>query len=275
MPHPNECELYLVNKDTLFSYNKSSEKFLKKLYSLFVSSHYKNSPNDLQLLSDAPAHSILVLIGSIKKTENAELPDILCAIQVSLEGDISLEKVVENSQRGIKPSGDLIPWTISEQFMDREFPKLNGLRVVRIATHPQAQGKGYGSRSLNLLQKFFCRELVGESELLSFYEYNRYEAGGEVKHLKESADLKSKKKLKPLMKNLSEIEPPKMHYLGTSFGLTSELYNFWKKNDYHPVYLKQKPNDLTGEYSCIMLQDLKLRQVSDEVTISKSYVELR
>jgi N-acetyltransferase 10 len=55
-PHPNACELYFVNRDTLFSYHSSSEKFLKKLMSIFVSSHYKNSPNDLLLLSDAPAH---------------------------------------------------------------------------------------------------------------------------------------------------------------------------------------------------------------------------
>lgn len=270
MPHPSECQLYLVNKDTLFSFNKSSERFLKKVYSLFVASHYKNSPNDLQLLSDAPAHSILVLLGNLDKTPPGEIPDILCAIQVALEGDISKEKVVENSSRGIKPSGDLIPWTVSEQFMDKDFPKLNGLRVVRIATHPQAHGKGYGSRSLDLLRKFFCKELVGEAELISFYEYNKYEEGGAVKDLHESADLKSKKKLKPLLKNLSEIEPPRMHYLGTSFGLTAELYNFWKKNDYHPVYLKQKPNELTGEFSCIMLQDLKLREVDDETAISKS-----
>jgi N-acetyltransferase 10 len=33
--------------------------------SLFISSHYKNSPNDLQLLSDAPAHAVFVVLGPI------------------------------------------------------------------------------------------------------------------------------------------------------------------------------------------------------------------
>ena len=46
-PHPNDCELYSVNRDTLFSYHPSSESFLNKLMTIFVSSHYKNSPNDL------------------------------------------------------------------------------------------------------------------------------------------------------------------------------------------------------------------------------------
>jgi len=43
-PKPEDLELYLVNRDTLFSFHKGSENFLKKVMSLFVSSHYKNSP---------------------------------------------------------------------------------------------------------------------------------------------------------------------------------------------------------------------------------------
>ena len=46
-PHPNECELYFVNRDTLFSYHNQTEKFLSKIMNIFVSSHYKNTPNDL------------------------------------------------------------------------------------------------------------------------------------------------------------------------------------------------------------------------------------
>jgi len=32
--------------------------------------------------------------------------------------------------------------------------------VIRIATHPDSQGKGYGSRALELLIKYFDGELV-------------------------------------------------------------------------------------------------------------------
>ncbi|KAJ3126829.1 killer toxin resistant protein, partial [Irineochytrium annulatum] len=49
-PHPNECELYYVNRDTLFSFHPVSEAFLQRMMGLYVASHYKNSPNDLQLL---------------------------------------------------------------------------------------------------------------------------------------------------------------------------------------------------------------------------------
>ena len=58
---------------------------------LFVSSHYKNSPNDLQLLSDAPAHHIFVLLGPVH--DDSDLPDILCAIQV-LEVGIVVSYVI-------------------------------------------------------------------------------------------------------------------------------------------------------------------------------------
>ena len=78
MPHPNDCELYLCNRDTLFSSQKTSEKVLFNLMSLFISSHYKNSPNDLQLLSDAPAHAVFVLLGPLPTDKT--MPDILCAV---------------------------------------------------------------------------------------------------------------------------------------------------------------------------------------------------
>jgi N-acetyltransferase 10 len=79
-----------------------SEVFLQRLMSLFVSSHYKvirsctvaaflfadhfssltqNSPNDLQLMSDAPAHMLFVLLGPVSPT-SSDIPDILCAVQV-------------------------------------------------------------------------------------------------------------------------------------------------------------------------------------------------
>jgi len=40
-PVPSSCDLYYVNRDTLFSYHKASEMFLQRLMSLYVSSHYK------------------------------------------------------------------------------------------------------------------------------------------------------------------------------------------------------------------------------------------
>lgn len=79
------------------------------MMALYVASHYKNSPNDLQLMADAPAHHLFVLLGipflhwsfffliysradghmtphsiyagPVDESRN-HLPDILCVIQV-------------------------------------------------------------------------------------------------------------------------------------------------------------------------------------------------
>ena len=56
MPAPKDCELYLVNRDALFSSHGLSEALLQRIWALYTAAHYKNSPNDLQMLSDAPAH---------------------------------------------------------------------------------------------------------------------------------------------------------------------------------------------------------------------------
>lgn len=154
MEYPNidDCELYHVNKDLLFSYKKTSEAFLSAVMSLFVSSHYKNSPNDLQMISDSSSHQIFILTKNLKKNSMIEgLPEIYCAVQVAIEGDLDKDFVEKTNENSSLPPGDLIPWTLSTYFLDTDFPKLKGVRIVRIATHPSAQKLGYGKKTLELL----------------------------------------------------------------------------------------------------------------------------
>jgi N-acetyltransferase 10 len=79
---------------------------------------------------------------------------------VAFEGEISQGNIKDQMKRGSRPSGDLIPWTVSEQFQDDKFAQLNGIRIVRIATHPAAQGRGYGSRAMQLLSKYYEGQLL-------------------------------------------------------------------------------------------------------------------
>lgn len=88
-PHPSTCELFYVNRDTLFSFHPASEVFLQRMMSLYVASHYKNSPNDLQLMSDAPGHHLFVLLPPLKEGDNT-LPDPLVVLQVSLSSFLFL-----------------------------------------------------------------------------------------------------------------------------------------------------------------------------------------
>lgn len=273
-PTPENCELYYIDRDALFSYHRAAEHFLQRLVSIFVSSHYKNTPNDLQMLSDAPAHHLFCLLGPITKKD--QLPEILVIIQVCLEGKISQKRI--NDSMGSKAAGDLIPWNVSEQFNDREFTKLSGARIVRIATHPNYQRMGYGKKALQLLKNYYEGKFASLNENETAANDEEEEGFEEIND--EDADLltevvKPRKKIPTLLKRLQERKPELLDYIGTSYGLTQELLKFWKSQKFIPVYLSQKENDLTGEHSCIMIASLKGDRVETKDWLHQYFLDFR
>ena len=58
----------------------------------------------------------------------------------------------------------------------------------------------------------------------------------------------------PLLQRLSEVQPPSLDYLGVSYGLTAALLKFWKRSGYVPLYVRQTANDLTGEFTTVMIR---------------------
>ncbi|RKP21486.1 ribosome biogenesis ATPase [Rozella allomycis CSF55] len=249
-PHPDECELFYVNRDTLFSFHNAAESFLQRMVALYVSSHYKNTPNDLQLMSDAPAHHLFVLLPPVDPNSN-KIPEILCVIQVCLEGEISKKSILASLARGQRGGGDLIPWTVAQQFQDDEFSSLSGARIVRIATHPDYQKMGYGTRALSLLEKFYNGEIPFINE--EMHEMQPEEQS-HASLLEEK--IQPRKNLPPLLSKLSEVKAPLLHWVGVSYGLTLQLFRFYQKKNFIPVYLRQTRNELTGEHTCIMLKKL-------------------
>ncbi|GBG32874.1 RNA cytidine acetyltransferase [Hondaea fermentalgiana] len=303
-PHPDSCSLFAVDRDTLFSHHAVSEALLQRIWSLFVASHYKNSPNDLQLLSDAPAHRLFVLLGPQKDDEDDsdddsdddesdgegddedqgekkkkkkkkskkkdandskpkdQLPDILCAVQIALEGGISRKHVEAQLKHGNRASGDLVPWTISQQFQDNDFARLDGARVVRIASHPSATRMGYGKRAMELLRRFYQGELVGDD--------TPEDDGFERVELLEKTDtnllkekIRPRKALQPLLVDVADLRPPRLHYMSVSYGLTPSLFSFWSTTGFRPVYLRQTANDLTGEFTNIVINPLDTSDLAD------------
>ncbi|KAG0484370.1 hypothetical protein HPP92_008449 [Vanilla planifolia] len=266
LPHPSKCDLYYVNRDTLFSYHKESELFLQRMMALYVASHYKNSPNDLQLMSDAPSHHLFVLLGPVDESQN-QLPDILCVIQVCLEGKISMKSTLKSLGEGHSPSGDQIAWKICEQFQEVAFPSLSGARIVRIAVHPSALRLGYGSAAVNLLTRYYKGQLADfveeeeEAEVNEGHEMNIIEAAKKASLLEEK--IKSRANLPPLLVHLRERRPEKLHYIGVSFGLTRDLFRFWRKHGFAPLYISQIPNATTGEHTCMVLRPLESDDIED------------
>lgn len=42
-------------------------------------------------------------------------------------------------------------------------------------------------------------------------------------------------------------KPTRLHYMGVSFGLTQQLFNFWQRAGYEPLYVRQNASETTGE----------------------------
>ena len=258
LPPPSACDLFEVNRDTLFSAHKASELFLKRMMSLYIASHYKNTPNDLQLMADAPAHRLFVLLAPVDDTMNA-LPEILCVLQVALEGAISKGSASAALSKGDSPQGDLVPWTVATQFQDPDFPMLSGVRVVRIAAHPDLPRQGYGTRALQQLHAYYEgrltdlseTDLVPSDEAAATCEVTKPDGGllGET--------IKPRAALPPLLSPLGEKRPEKCHWIASAFGLTQQLHKFWTRLGYHSVYLRQTKSDVTGEHSAVLIRMLK------------------
>lgn len=259
-PDPSLCELLMVNRDTLFSFHPIPEAFLQQMVALYVASHYKNSPDDLQLMSDAPAHQLFVLTAPTSES-SGRLPEPLCVIQVALEGKISRQSVINSLSRGERPHGDLIPWLVSQQFQDEEFASLSGARVVRIATNPNHMGMGYGKRAMQLLVDYYEGRFANLSEDDDQVLENGTARATDAELAKESLleekiTVRDDKHMAPLFSKLWEKKPERLDYIGVSYGLTKELHKFWKYSSFSPVYLRQTANDLTGEHTCVMLRPL-------------------
>ncbi|KAK5173219.1 N-acetyltransferase 10, partial [Cryomyces antarcticus] len=74
--------------------------------------------------------------------------------------------------------------------------------------------------------------------------------------LQDNVKIRDFASMPPLFARLSERKPTPLDYLGVSYGLTSPLHKFWHRRTFVPVYLRQTPNELTGEHTCVMLRAL-------------------
>ncbi|KAJ7784801.1 helicase-domain-containing protein [Mycena olivaceomarginata] len=204
----------------------------------------QDQPNDLQMLSDAPAHHLF--------DDEEVLPEPLVVLQ-----DI----VADASVRGRGAVGDMIPWVISGQFLESGFAALQGGRIVRVACDPDYAGMGYGSRALEALNAFYSGE---------YYNFDAADAAAAfISLISASGDLQTEtptvravSSMPPLLQRLSERKPEILDYLGVSYGLTGQLLR--QRAGYVPLYLRQTTSDLTGEHSCVMVRGLSSSSESPE-----------
>jgi len=121
----------------------SNERLLRSFFGLLVIAHYKNTPNDLMTLADAPHHLPLAVFSDGR---------IVGAVQFAYEGGLS-ESQARELYEDPKPEGNLIPDIFCKHYAMLEFARYRGARIVRIVTHPSFWGRGIGSFALKELER--------------------------------------------------------------------------------------------------------------------------
>ncbi len=118
------------------------EEWLRQWYGIYVLAHYRNRPNDLEYLLDSPHHMA-------RSLEYKGTP--IVSLHIAEEGRIP-SKVIEEMMAGREPPGHMIPHRMAIHYGCKSFAKLYGWRIVRIAVHPELQGRGFGSRALAMVE---------------------------------------------------------------------------------------------------------------------------
>ncbi len=139
--------LNYIKIDPYQLFTKENEEKLRQLFGIYVLAHYRNQPDDLGLLADAPHHIIRAIMTTSGK--------IVASLQIAVEGALD-DNTTELLLRGNKIPGNIIPDRILKHVRIREMGNLRGYRIVRIATHPDVQSRGIGS--------FALKKLVEEAE---------------------------------------------------------------------------------------------------------------
>ena len=141
---------YIYERPNLDLWFGEDEEKLRQFIGIYVLAHYRNRPDDLIMLGDAPHHSARSLTTRSGK--------IVAALHLAEESEMP-EELVESTLLGKPPSGYLIPACMVRYYPSfREFADLRGIRVVRIATHPKLMNRGLGSLALEKL----CEEAESE-----------------------------------------------------------------------------------------------------------------
>lgn len=99
---------------------------------------------------------------------------------------------------------------------------------------------GYGKRAIKLLKHYYAGKFtqLDENVKIDDDESEEYEQVDDhsIGLLKEI--IKPRPKIPSLLKRLTERQPERLDYIGTSYGLTGELLKFWKSQGFVPVYLR-------------------------------------
>lgn len=154
----------------------SDELLLKQVFSLLVTAHYQTSPSDLKQLLDNPNIKVALLeIGNCK---------VGIALMMS-EGCENTELIedVRNNKRRLR--NQFLPQSLLTHCGKKNAFTYRYLRIMRIAIHPEVQGKGLGHAFLGEIESYASDndfDFTGSSfgcnyDLLKFWFNSKYQLG--------------------------------------------------------------------------------------------------
>lgn len=117
----------------------ADEATLAELFGLLVLAHYRTRPYDLRHLLDGPNLAIYVL-----RAEGHVIGTAVTAAEGGI--DEPTARAVFEGRRRLR--GHLIPQSLAAHGALVQAPRLRYVRIMRIAVHPAAQGRGLGTRLL-------------------------------------------------------------------------------------------------------------------------------
>ncbi len=125
-----------VDRDAL----AADEGLLRELFGLLVLAHYRTRPFDLRMLLDGPNVHVFAM---------RHAGHVVGTLLVAIEGGFGPEIAREIWAGRRRPHGHMMPESLAAHAGLVDAPQLRGARIVRVAIHPAAQGRGLGTRLLN------------------------------------------------------------------------------------------------------------------------------
>ncbi|CAK4074811.1 GNAT family N-acetyltransferase [Vibrio sp. 16] len=162
----HRTQLSRLDKQTLLD----SPHLLRSCFALLVNAHYQTSPNDLLLLLNDDTMSLYATFES----------DVCvgCLLVVE-EGGLDAATVSDIQQGRRRPKGQLVASSLASQLGISEAAIESSLRIMRIAVHPELQGKGIGQEMVAQLQAqtsadFYSTSFGATSELVHFWRHSGF-----------------------------------------------------------------------------------------------------
>merc|ERR1712216_641173 len=123
-----------------------------------------------------------------------------------------------------------------------------------------------GTRIVNILNKYYSGKMIKNRKNENFHtntdsiDINHNDKIIDLGLNYDSADLicvKLKEQMPSLLSALSKRINEHIHYIGVSMGLKQDIFNFWDRNGFKPVYLCQSKTNFTGEHTIILISILE------------------